>query len=110
MDINNILLYVCLLLAVLILFSILFGCRYKIMKERFTNSNNEKSDTDPTPFNILNTDEKNWLSDIASGKMNGESVAKLIADGKLTKENLSNMIKSCETFVSKKGNNTQNTT
>lgn len=97
MDINNILLYVCLLLSVLILFSILFGCRYKTMKERFTNEN--KSDQ----F-ALSDDEKKWMNGISNDELNGEDVAKLITDGKLTKENLSNMIKSCESFISQENN------
>lgn len=107
MDINNVLLYVSLILAVLILLSILFGCRYRKINEKFTNDEDKKKSSEKIPVDFLTTDEKNWLNDIAIEKMTGEDVAKLIADGKLTKENLSNMIKSCESFVSKKGNNNQ---
>lgn len=89
MDFNNLLLYVSLLLAILILFSILFGCRYRKTRENFADIS---KDADKS----LNNDEATWMKGIKEGTMSGNDIAKLIQDGKLTKENLSNMIKSCE--------------
>lgn len=89
MDFNNLLLYVSLLLAILILFSILFGCRYKNIKENFSDISKQ---TDVA----LSNDEAKWIKGIKDGTLSGNDIAKLIQDGKLNKENLSNMIKSCE--------------
>ena len=91
MDLNNLLLYISLILAVLILFSILFGCRYKKIKENFVDIA-EKSNIP------LSNDEATWIKGIKEGTIGGNDIAKLIQDGKLKKENLSNMIKSCENF------------
>ena len=91
MDIDNVLLYICLLFAILILFSILFGCRYRKIRERFEDSPPKKEDK-----------EDNWLMKIANGDMNGADITKLIQEGTITRENLSNMIQKCESFYSKK--------
>jgi len=106
MDIN-ILLYVSMILTILILMSILFGCKfnYYYQKEHFTNDNKENKDNKPKEeikeeikeednkeFK-LSKEEKEYLTNISLGILNADAIKELIKNGKLTELNIDNIIK-----------------
>lgn len=114
-NINTILLYISLVLAIAILFSVIFGCFFKKRKiEKFaTDSNDADKTLDTSKKNNDNKDgkkeskkegagfatasklsnfESSIVDGLSSGKMSSKDLEKFIQDGKFTKENLNNMI------------------
>lgn len=100
MDIN-ILLYVSMILTILILMSILFGCKfnYYYQKEHFTNDNKPKEEIkqeikeDDNKEFKLSKEEKEYLTNISLGILNADAIKELIKNGKLTELNIDNIIK-----------------
>lgn len=88
-------------LILIILFIILFGCRFKHNRyERFTNpEEEEKEKKDNTPG--LSEFENQILEKLSNGQLSTDGLTELITSEKFTQENLENMINYVEHF---KGN------
>jgi hypothetical protein len=94
-DYNNILNMVSLLLAFIILFIILFGCKCnspQIIKERFENKEEEKKDEDLSKF------EKSILEGLSAGSITTKDLTSLIKNEQFTEQNLENLIGHVEKF------------
>jgi uncharacterized membrane protein YraQ (UPF0718 family) len=118
-NINTILLYISLVLAVAILFSVIFGCFFKKRKiEKFATDSKEagndlaavskkddkkkddkkvshnadKKKEDSKTESKLSQFETSIVDGLSSGKMSSKDLEKFIQDGKFTKDNLNNMI------------------
>lgn len=103
MNLNNILLFISLILTILILLSILYGCRFnKNRIENFVNKNKENKNTSniTEKFEGLNEIETNFLKNISDGQYSPEYISKQIKEGKLTKTSIENMI----SYVEKNNN------
>ena len=82
-------------LIFIILFVILFGCRFKHNRyERFTNPEEEKKEKTPG----LSEFENQILDKLSSGQLSTEGLTELITSQKFTQENLENMINYVEHF------------
>jgi len=95
-DYNNILNMVSLLLAFLILFIILFGCKCQtsaipLVKERFENKE-EKKEEDLSSF------EKSILNGLSAGSITTKDLTSLIKNEQFTEKNLDNLIEHVEKF------------
>lgn len=89
MNINNILLFISLILTILILLSILYGCRFnKNRLENFVNKNTSNIEK----FEGLSQTETDFLKNISDGLYSPEHISKQIKEGKLTKQSIENMI------------------
>jgi len=87
-------------LIFIILFIILFGCRFRNNRyERFTNPEEEKEKKDNTPG--LSDFENQILDKLSNGMLSTDGLTELITSQKFTQENLENMINYVEHF---KGN------
>jgi hypothetical protein len=96
-DYNYVLNMISLLLAFVILFIILFGCRcYKMpaVKEKFENKEEEKKEGG----NILSKFENDVLKGLQSGSINATDLTKLIKKEQFTEQNLENLIGYVEQF------------
>ena len=118
-NINTILLYISLILAIAILFSIIFGCFFKKSKiEKFATESkatdltekkkgdNKKGGADKKPEDkkeVSKTEddktksklshfESSIVDGLSTGKMSSKDLEKFIQNGKFTKDNLENMI------------------
>lgn len=91
MNFNDVLLVISLILSILILMSILFGCKYTTYNkiERFENKESES---------MLDKFEKNLLDGIKNGKVGADDINDMIKTNKFTKKNLDNMINYIEKF------------
>lgn len=90
---ENILNMFSLLLAFIILFIILFGCKCQsqtLVKEKFENKEEEKEN--------LNTFEKSILSGLSSGSITTKDLTSLIKNEQFTEKNLDNLIDYVEKF------------
>jgi len=110
MNYNNILLIISLILAILILLSILYGCKFNHI-ENFAdtkkNNKNNKKNTDnkdnikeDNKDNKLSPVEEKFLDGIKNGSLDQNKISDLIKKGKFTKTNLENMITHIEKFKS----------
>ena len=95
-DYNNILNMFSLLLALMILFIILFGCKSQtlekpIMKERFENKEDEKKED-------LSSFEKSILNGLSGGSITTSDLTSLIKNEQFTEKNLDNLIDHVEKF------------
>jgi uncharacterized membrane protein YraQ (UPF0718 family) len=112
-NINTILLYISLILAIAILFSIIFGCFFKKRKiENFATESKandvaekkkgdnkkdddkkeaSKTDDDKTKSKLSHF-ESSIVDGLSTGKMSSKDLEKYIQNGKFTKDNLENMI------------------
>lgn len=95
-DYNNILNMFSLLLAFIILFIILFGCKCQtstmpIVKERFENKE-EKKEEDLSSF------EKSILNGLSAGSITTKDLTSLIKNEQFTEKNLDNLIEHVEKF------------
>lgn len=96
-DYNYVLNMISLLLAFIILFMILFGCRcYKIspVKERFENKEEKKEEA----AGALSKFEKDVFDGLQSGSINTTDLTKLIKNEQFTEQNLENLIGYVEKF------------
>jgi len=75
-------------LLLLILFIILFGCRSKRYREQFTDKNDKKEDDKPT----LSAFENKVLEQLSNGELTTEAFTDLIKKEKFTQDNLNNVI------------------
>jgi len=75
-------------LLLLILFIILFGCRNKRYREQFTDKNDKKEDDKPT----LSAFENKVLQQLSNGELTTEAFTDLIKKEKFTQDNLNNVI------------------
>ena len=94
-DYNNILNMISLLLAFIILFIILFGCKCQtskipIVKERFENKEEEKKD--------LSSFEESILKGLSAGSITTKDLTSLIKNEQFTEKNLDNLIDHVEKF------------
>jgi hypothetical protein len=92
---NDILNMVSLLLAFIILFIILFGCKCQtstIVKERFENKEEEKKEEDLSSF------EKSILNGLSAGSITTKDLTSLIKNEQFTEKNLDNLIEHVEKF------------
>ena len=90
-DYNTILLFISLIFTILILMSILFGCKYNY----YYNYNNIEKFTDnieEIKENPISTFEQNFLSDLSRGLLSESDIEKLIIDNKLKEENIMNIL------------------
>jgi cell division protein FtsN len=110
-NVNTILIYVSLLLAIAIFCSIVFGCYFKNHKiEKFSDTKDSKNNTkstikdskDKEEKKVLSKFENDILTKLSKGDMDNEEVEKLIKAEKFTKDNLSNIIEHLEQKISKK--------
>lgn len=87
-DYNTILLFISLIFTILILMSILFGCKYNYNNhiEKFTDNIEEIKE------NPISTFEQNFLSDLSRGLLTESDIEKLIIDNKLKEENIMNIL------------------
>jgi len=82
-------------LIFIILFVILFGCRFRINRyERFTNP--EEKEKSETPG--LSEFENQILEKLSNGQLSTDGLTELITSQKFTQENLENMINYVEHF------------
>lgn len=90
-NLDNILLFVSLFLALAIFVSVAFGCAFRknSMFESFANKKKGSG-------NGLSKFENQLLEGISSGKIGAEKIEQFIKSEKFTKDNLSNMIKHVE--------------
>jgi len=91
---NNILNMFSLLLAFIILFIILFGCKCNYpapVKERFENKEEEKKED-------LSKFEKSILDGLSSGSLTTKDLTSLITNEQFTEQNLENLIGYVEKF------------
>ena len=122
-NINTILTYISLILAIAILLSVIFGCYFKKKNvEHFSSlkkddeekmkeeKNKKKNNKDDLKNKITNTvvkdDDKNesglskfesgLVEGLSSGKMNSKDIETHIKSGEFTKENLENIINHIE--------------
>jgi len=87
-DYSALLLIISLILSILILISVLYGCKYTNYKiEKFENNDS-----------MLDKFEKNLLDGIKNGKVNSDHINDMIKTNKFTKKNLDNMINYIENF------------
>lgn len=96
-DYNNILNMFSLLLAFIILFIILFGCKCQtsympMVKERFENKEEEKKEEDLSSF------EKSILNGLSAGSITTKDLTSLIKNEQFTEKNLDNLITHVEKF------------
>jgi len=93
-DYNSILNMISLLLAFIILFIILFGCKCHqgTMKEKFENKEVEKKD------DILSSFEKSILNGLSGGSLTTKDLTSLIKNQQFTEQNLENLIGYVERF------------
>lgn len=117
-NINTILTYVSLILALTILLSVVFGCYFKKNKlERFANSDKDsakdpKKDKDPKrdpkdakkDGSKLSPFESKLIKGLGDGTVDHKEIENFIQQGTFTKENLENMIAHVEQFKNKKKN------
>jgi hypothetical protein len=95
---NNILNMVSLLLAFIILFIILFGCKCNSplisssINERFENKEEAKKEEDLSKF------EKSILDGLSSGSITTKDLTSLIKNEQFTEKNLDNLIGHVEKF------------
>lgn len=94
---NDILNMVSLLLAFIILFIILFGCKGQtssipIVKEKFENKEEEKKEEDLSSF------EKSILNGLSAGSITTKDLTSLIKNDQFTEKNLDNLIEHVEKF------------
>jgi uncharacterized membrane protein len=75
-------------LLLLILFIILFGCKNKRYREQFTDKNDKKEDDKPT----LSAFENKVLEQLSNGELTTEAFTDLIKKEKFTQDNLNNVI------------------
>jgi len=75
-------------LLLLILFIIIFGCRNKKYREQFTDKNDKKEDDKPT----LSAFENKVLEQLSNGELTTEAFTDLIKKEKFTQDNLNNVI------------------
>lgn len=90
---NSILNMFSLLLAFIIFFIILFGCRcqpFPIMKEKFENKKEEEKE--------LTSFEKSVLSGLSAGSITTKDLTSLIKNEQFTEKNLENLIDYVEHF------------
>lgn len=94
-DYNNILNMFSLLLAFIILFIILFGCRCQPIKEKFENKEHEEKKGNAVE---LNSFEKSILTGLSSGSITTKDLTSLIKNEQFTERNLDNLITHVERF------------
>ena len=98
-DYNNVLNMFSVLLAFIILFIILFGCkcenRSSSIKERFENKKEEENDK---VIEDLSTFEKTILNGLSSGSLTTKDLTSLIKNEQFTEKNLDNLIGHVEKF------------
>lgn len=109
LDYNSLLMYISLILAIAILFSILFGCSYRKenYREYFEDKKTEEEKTPaktqpPTVANSkqadpdanLNDAEKKLKRDIKGGKVDEKQLQTFIDNNTITTKNLENIIQS----------------
>jgi hypothetical protein len=96
-DYNNILNLISLLLAFIILFIILFGCKCynpsSSIKERFENKKEEEEKKDN-----LSKFENTILEGLSSGSITTKDLTNLIQNNQFTEQNLENLIGHVEKF------------
>lgn len=95
-DYNNILNMISLLLAFIILFIILFGCKCEksnrpMIKENFENNEEKKEEE-------LSTFEKSILNGLSGGSITTKDLTSLIKNEQFTEKNLDNLIGFVEKF------------
>ena len=73
------------LMCILILFNITYGCYYKDYTEKFTNDANDINDA-KTEFQLK------LIDSIKSGKIDRDLIAKNIKDKKITKDDIDSII------------------
>lgn len=98
-DYNNILNMISLLLAFIILFIILFGCKCQtskipIVKERFENKEEEKEKEEKN----LSSFEESILKGLSAGSITTKDLTSLIKNEQFTEKNLDNLIDHVEKF------------
>jgi flagellar biosynthesis/type III secretory pathway M-ring protein FliF/YscJ len=103
---DNILNLISVVLALSILFIIIFGCQFKKYRhlERFTNAEDEKKEEKPKndelpPF------EKNIYNKLKDGSLKDEEMQDLIDKDIFKRENLEKMLNYIEKFKNKDSNN-----
>lgn len=89
LNIDTLILYVTLFLAIAIFMSIAFGCAFKKTTEPFANKKKAGNLS-------LSKFENQMLDGISGGSIGSDQLEKYIKDGKFTQEHLSNMIKHVE--------------
>lgn len=109
LDYNSLLMYISLILAIAILFSILFGCSYR--KENYREYfEDKKAEEEQTPAKTqpstvanskqadpdanLNDAEKKLKKDIKGGKVDEKQLQTFIDNNTITTKNLENIIQS----------------
>jgi len=93
-DYDIILNLVSIVILLIILFIIVFGCRFRIVNsyyEKFSNKD-EKDDKKETDKTELSPFENKVLEELASGQMTTEAFTDLIKTERFTQQNLDNMI------------------
>ncbi len=94
MDYNIIILFIALILTILILMSILLGCKFNYYN---TNSSKiEKFTTEKKEENneiMVSEFEKNFLADLSRGILTEDDIKNLILNNKLKEDNIMNLIK-----------------
>jgi len=96
-DYNNILNMISLLLAFIILFIILFGCKCEksnrpMIKEKFENNEEKKEEDELSSF------EKSILNGLSGGSITTKDLTSLIKNEQFTEKNLDNLIGYVEKF------------
>lgn len=121
-NINTILTYISLVLAIAILLSVIFGCYFKKRNvEHFSTKDKDKKKDEKIPDitnkvvepkkipddkssdkdSKLSKFESNLIDGLSSGKMNNKDIEKHIKNGTFTKQNLENMINHVEKMQNK---------
>jgi len=100
---NNILNMFSLVLALIILFIILFGCKCQKggLFERFENAEmkkEEKFDAKDTKKDLLSNFEKSVLDGLSAGSITSKDLTSLIKNEQFTEKNLDNLITYVEKF------------
>jgi len=98
---ENILSIFSLILILIILFVIIFGCNYRGCRyyENFENNENKNENKDENKDNNdLSSFEHSILSGLTNGSITTEKLANLIKEEKFTPTNLNNLINYVEKF------------
>lgn len=101
---NNILNLFSLVLALIILFIILFGCKCHRRYERFENAEkkeeqvDEKTEKKSGAMELLSSFEKSILDGLSAGSITSKDLTSLIKNEQFTEKNLDNLITYVEKF------------
>lgn len=98
-NLDTLILYVTLFLALAIFISVIFGCAFRKSSEPFANKKGGKDNS-----KSLSKFENEMLDGISAGRIGADKIAEYIKSGKFTQEHLSNMIKYAEKMKNGKAN------